>query len=199
MIKLSLSFKGRILKVFRPTSDEIRIGRSPECEIQIENLGVSPVHARIVLEDDEATLVDTSEDGSVLVNGNKVTEHRLTHGDAILIGKHTITVSEEAGPAPEAAAGSAAQPLRNGWLQFLSGPKLGRTIRLDRTLVRLGKTGKHAALIASRSDGYYVSHLEGEPATRVRNQPIGDESVKLNDGDTIQVGDVQMLFFTDNS
>lgn len=197
MIKISLSFKGRILKVFRPTGGEVRIGRSPDCDIQIDNLGVSPLHARIVVDGEQATLLDTSEDGGVLVNGKKVSEHVLQQGDEIVVGKHTLTFAHDDSTVSRDSEPPPLHAVSNGWLQFLSGPKMGRTIRLDRSMVRLGKSGGQSALIASRADGYYISHLAGEGPTKVGSTDIGEQSVKLNDGDTIQIGDTQMLFFLD--
>lgn len=196
MYKLTLSFKGRILKVIQVAGRNIAIGRDPECDLHIDNLGLNGVHARVGTEDNELLLTDTSAVGGILVNGKPVDqEQALHHGDVILIGKHTIQVARD-----HAAVGGQVDtdqpPQQEAWLQFLNGPKLGRTLRLDRGLVRLGKTGRQSAMIASRGDGFYISHLEGERPTRVGEQMVGEDSMRLHDGDTIQVGDTQMLFFT---
>ncbi len=198
MIKISLSFKGRIQKIFRPTGGEVRIGRGPDCDIQIDNLGVKPLHARIAIDGKQATLLDASDDGSVLVNGKQISKHVLQQGDEVLIGKHTLTFARDDSAVSRDPEPPSLHALTNGWLQFLSGPKMGRTLRLDRNMVRLGKSGGQSALIASRADGYYISHLAGDKPTKVGNTDIGEESVKLNDGDTIQIGDTQMLFFLDD-
>lgn len=196
MLKLTLSFRDRILKVHPIAIGDTLIGRSPECDIQIDNLGVSPIHARITDDGARTVLTDASEDGGLTVNGEKVTEHELQRGDVIAIGKHVLRCSWEDRPAsPEPTPINPAAPMQGGWLQFLSGPKLGRTIRLDRNLVRLGKSGKNSAMIASRPDGYYISHLEGDPPTIVGDAQVGEDSRKLNDGDTIRIGDIEMLFF----
>lgn len=201
VFKLTLSFKGRILKVCHAAGGEVTIGRSPECDLQIENLGVSPVHARLAVVDGVATLSATGDDGGIQINGRPMDGDQapLSHGDSILIGKHTITVTRDHGNVtesqPEPVLG---RPLAEGWLQFLNGPKLGRTIRLDRTLVRLGKAGRQSAMIANRTDGFYISHLEGEAPTLVGERQVGEQSVRLRDGDTIQVGEIRMLFFTES-
>lgn len=197
MYKLTLSFKGRTLKVFQITGDQMLIGRSPDNDIQIDNLAVSPTHARVTLENNEMVITDTSNDKNLLVNSKKTDTHTLAHGDVILIGKHTLTYTREIDSDVEAppTLTSIQSPI-NGWLQFMSGPKLGRTMRLDRALIRLGKTGKQSAMVASRNGQYHISHLEGEKGTKVRGKDIGGESVQLNDGDTVQIGDIQMMFFT---
>jgi predicted component of type VI protein secretion system len=200
VLKLTLSFRDRILKVHPIADGETLIGRGPECGIQIDNLGVSPIHARITSDHGRAVLTDVSTNGGVKINGETVTEHELRAGDVIAIGKHVLRCTWEERPSavqPEPI--TPAMPARGGWLQFLSGPKLGRTIRLDRNLIRLGKSGHNSAMIASRPDGYYISHLEGDPPTRIGDTPIGEDSRKLNDGDTIQIGDTRMLFFLDEA
>ncbi len=197
MYKLTLSFKGRILKVFSVTAEDASIGRDPDCDLRIDNLGLEPVHARVRSEKGELFLHSVSGNAEVLLNGKTLSgDQRLGHGDVLLIGKHTVSVLRD-------HAASAAEPahedptFHEAWLQFLNGPKLGRTIRLDRSLVRLGKSGGQSAMIASRSDGFYISHLGGEQPTRVGEQVVGEESVQLQDGDTIQIGSTQMLFFTE--
>jgi predicted component of type VI protein secretion system len=201
VLKLTLAFKDRMLKVHPLTEGETSVGRSAECDIRIDNLGVSPVHAKISVEQGRALLKDTSErNAGLLVNNKPVREHELRHGDVIRIGKYALRCTEEVDTAveePEPA--EPLLPMRNGWLQFLNGPKFGRTLHLDRNLIRLGKSGKSSAMIASRHDGYYLSHLEGDTPTRIGDKPIGAESVKLDNGDTIQIGETRMLFFIDES
>lgn len=201
MFKLTLSFKGRILKVCQTTDTEITIGRQPDCDLRIDNLAVSPLHARVALVDDTLVLTDISDEGDTLVNGRPLEGDTcpLSHGDTLLIGKHTIAVARDHTVADERPEEPLlGRSLAKGWLQFLNGPKLGRTIRLDRTLVRLGKAGHQSAMIANRSDGFYISHLEGDGPTLVGDRQVGEQSLRLHDGDTIQVGDIRMLFFTES-
>ncbi len=197
MYKLTLSFKGRILKVFSVTATDVSIGRDSDCDLRIDNLGLDPVHARIRTENGELLLHSVSGNAEVLLNGKALSgDQRLGHGDVLLFGKHTVSVARD--HAVNAAEPAGEDPtFQEAWLQFLNGPKLGRTIRLDRSLVRLGKSGGQSAMIASRGDGFYISHLGGEQPTLVGEQVVGEESVQLQDGDTIQIGSTQMLFFTE--
>jgi predicted component of type VI protein secretion system len=213
--KLTLSFKDRILKTYQPSGNRVLIGSAPHCDIQIENLAVKPEHAIIEITDDALTLKDISDGSGILVNGKPVKECELESRDNLIIGKHTITYirefnslyneynsaytpndelgNEAPAPAPSATGKGETD---SGWLQFMNGPKLGRTLRLDRSLTRLGKMGQQSAMIASRNGGYFISHLEGDIVTRVGNREIGSNSVQLKEGDTIQIGDIKMLFFT---
>jgi predicted component of type VI protein secretion system len=195
--KLTLSFKGKILKVYHLDDGETTIGRSPDCDITIDNLAVSPLHAIVTVNGFNAHLTDKSEDNNLLINSVKTSEKDLERGDIVLVGKHTLTYSRESQIQRETAspqpAPDTSQP--NGWLQFMNGPKLGRTMRLDQATMRLGKAGKHGAIIKFMDGNYFISHLEGEQPTKVGAKEVGDEAIQLKDGDNIQIGGAKMLFF----
>ena len=48
MLKIELAFKGKILKQIETDKSEISIGRGNNNDIQIDNLGVSKTHAKII-------------------------------------------------------------------------------------------------------------------------------------------------------
>ena len=67
MIKLELSFKDRVLKKIETEKPEITIGRSPNTDIQIDNLTVSKQHARLIEQKDQYALEDlNSTNGTFL-------------------------------------------------------------------------------------------------------------------------------------
>jgi DNA-binding NtrC family response regulator len=69
---------------------EVTIGRSPSCEIQINDDKVSRRHARVFLREGQAWLVDLDSRNGTLVNGELVAgEARLLPGDRIQIGEIT--------------------------------------------------------------------------------------------------------------
>jgi len=76
---------------------------------------------------------------------------------------------------------------RTGYLKVMDGKSRGRIIRLTGAVTRFGKTGSIAVMISRRSDGYYLSHLEGKEFPRVNNTSIDDDPYPLNDGDTIEI------------
>lgn len=202
MIKLSLTFKGKLIKVYQPHSKQLKIGRANNCDIIIDNLAVANLHALIEIDGNKAIIFDKSgginaNPIGVEVNGKKVEKHELNHNDEIQLGKYSLVFTREIDteiPQAETAFPKQEKP-KQGWLQFLSGPKLGRTIKLDNPMIRLGKSGKTSAMISTRNGKYFVSHLEGEPRTRVADQAVPESPTILNDGDTLQVGETLMLFF----
>jgi pSer/pThr/pTyr-binding forkhead associated (FHA) protein len=207
--KLTLSFKGQNLKLFSIRRGSLFIGSDPSCEIHIDSLAVNPKHARVDTEDQVSILHDlsTGDAEGLSVNNEKIQQHTLKDGDVIQIGKHTLTYQyepiqdddieiPEMPEMPEEPQNNSSQEMvRPGWLQIMTGQNLGKTLSLNRSMTNLGKPGVATALITRRNDGYFISHLEGKHPPLVDNQPIGEKNHKLNDGDTIQIGNVKMQFY----
>lgn len=62
---------------------EHRIGRDPENDICIRDEFVSKFHARLVYQDTAFTLVDLGSVNKTFVNGQPITEAKLSYGDEI--------------------------------------------------------------------------------------------------------------------
>ena len=83
-------------------------------------------------------------------------------------------------------------------LQVLSGAFAGRELELTKTLTTLGRRGVQVAAITRRADGYYIVHVDSEPADSfplVNGSAIGAQARKLADNDVIQLAGVKMGFF----
>lgn len=219
MSKLTLSFKGRVLRVFPLQQGATFIGNDPACPIHIDSLAIEPKHARIEVHGQDAILFDMDTEDGTFVNQNKITEHKLKDNDQIRVGKHMLLytyeeVSQldanesstsinihpvmeqlaEQAPPSESKVDIAAEN-KQGWLQILNGQNLGKTLNLNRSMTNLGKPGVATAVITRRHDGYFIAHLEGKKTPMVGNKPIGEHSIKLEDGDTITIGNIKMQFY----
>ncbi len=64
----------------------IKIGRDAQCDICIDDPHVSRVHCEIHTADGNLVIKDLGSTNGIFVNGAKVTEHKLTDGDKILVG-----------------------------------------------------------------------------------------------------------------
>ncbi len=202
MHKLILSFKGRIQKVLTPEGNSCSIGRSPDSDIAIDNLAVEPQHAILHFTDHEASISTTRVQNHILINNARPAEHQdiaLAHGDEISIGKHTLTYQWE-NELTDKQIPSDIEPPRQtaheGWLQIMNGPRMGRTLQLNKPSMQIGAASGKVALITNRNDGYYLSILDKDISVKVNNNDIGDSVVPLHNGNTIRVGDMEMLFFT---
>lgn len=197
MSKLTLSFKGKMLKIFQLSEGEMVIGSDPSSQLHIDSLAVQPRHATITTKNDISVLRNLSGSEGMLVNGAKATEHTLKDNDQIQIGKHSLhfsfvpTTDQGGDDNFKVAAKTAA---KSAWLQILSGNNVGKTISLKNNMTNLGKAGVQTAVIARRGDGYFITHLEGEHSPKVDGVPIGEESRQLEDGNVIQLGNVKMQF-----
>jgi pSer/pThr/pTyr-binding forkhead associated (FHA) protein len=75
----------------------LRIGRSPACDILLDDASVSRRHAVIVHRGGRAVLLDDRSLNGVWVNGDRVGEAALTDGDAIAIGHVSLRYVEVTG------------------------------------------------------------------------------------------------------
>ena len=68
----------------------LRIGRSPASDILLEDPSVSRRHAVLVHRNGRAVLLDDRSLNGIVVNGERVGEAVLAHGDEIRLGEVSI-------------------------------------------------------------------------------------------------------------
>jgi adenylate cyclase len=81
-------------QIFTFATGEVVIGRSPECNVVLKDFGISRQHAKIVVGEDGAHIVDLKSKNGTQVNGVPVVEAPLKDGDRILLGKFQLTFSK---------------------------------------------------------------------------------------------------------
>jgi pSer/pThr/pTyr-binding forkhead associated (FHA) protein len=106
---LQVLFKGQLLQSVPLDRPMLTIGRLKENDVVIDNLSVSRLHARILLEGERVFLEDQGSGNGCLVNGRRVDRAPIAPGDEIHIGKHELVVVGP-GEAPEAPDGVASKP-----------------------------------------------------------------------------------------
>jgi len=92
MIHLILRFEAHVLKEIPFSGQPITIGRTPDNDIQIDNLAVSTHHARVQFGADQLEIEDLNSLNGTFVNNQRVQHAALRHGDTVTIGKHEILV-----------------------------------------------------------------------------------------------------------
>jgi len=105
---VALRFKEREIGRWEMDRPRLRIGRTPDNDIVIDNLAVSRLHALIEEEKGGYFVRDCDSLNGTEVNGAKTTRRKLEDGDEITIGKHTILFRVQGGHAvaePETMAG----------------------------------------------------------------------------------------------
>jgi predicted component of type VI protein secretion system len=83
------------------------IGRGADCDIVIDNSGVSELHARIRRQGNALIVEDAKSTNGVFVNGQRVHSYYLSYGDEIVLLKHTLRLVADTGSKlPARAAGA---------------------------------------------------------------------------------------------
>lgn len=77
------SLAGEILRLFDGRNT---LGTSPECQVVLQDLGVSAKHASLRFADDEYWLHDLDSENGTYVNGDEVVKHQLQENDVITVG-----------------------------------------------------------------------------------------------------------------
>ena len=93
MLKIELKFKDKILKHIETDKSEITIGRGNNNDIQIDNLGVSKTHAKIIKNPDAYTVVDLNSTNGTILNDKQIKKANLAPQDILTIGKHTLSIT----------------------------------------------------------------------------------------------------------
>jgi FHA domain/zinc-ribbon domain len=82
---------GRAGESFRPTGERTRIGRSPDCEIFLDDVTVSRNHAVLLQQGGKIVVEDQGSLNGTFVNRRRIDSAPLTEGDELQIGKYRMT------------------------------------------------------------------------------------------------------------
>jgi hypothetical protein len=85
---------GRAGETFRPAGERTRIGRSPDCEIFLDDVTVSRNHAVLVEQDGRFLVEDQGSLNGTFVNRRRIDNQELENGDELQIGKYRLTFVE---------------------------------------------------------------------------------------------------------
>jgi len=161
--KLVLRFKDTIVQEYPLENEETTIGRKPSNTIEIDNLAVSSLHARVLQIGTKTILEDMGSTNGTLVNNKPVRKHVLQHADIIGIGKHTLAfvdinatdipsmpdededmdktmiISAKDRESMLSAGQPAGSQMPLGAVQILTGPQAGKNFDLTASITSIGK------------------------------------------------------------
>ena len=81
---------GRAVETFVLEGDETTIGRSPECDIFLDDVTVSRRHALITEEGGRFTIEDLGSLNGTFLNRHRIEQAPLTDDDEVQIGKYRL-------------------------------------------------------------------------------------------------------------
>jgi len=82
---------GRAGESFQPTGDRTLIGRSPDCDVFLDDVTVSRRHAEILRAGDRFTIRDLGSLNGTFVNRHRIDSAVLEDDDEVQIGKYRMT------------------------------------------------------------------------------------------------------------
>jgi hypothetical protein len=213
--RLVLSAGDRLLESIALDRPTLSIGRLADNDIALDHLTVSAEHAVVIAGPEGARIRDLRSRNGTLVNGRRIDEHVLEHGDLVEVGIFRLRFVDEsasppqsdhepaAGPAladgtagtrhgiadgADGADGAVARPVPTpaAVLECLDGSMPPRLMPIEQPIVAL-HAGEVVAVVARRRAGHFITHLEGGAFPRLNGIPIGLDPQPLADGDLIDL------------
>ncbi|UCH85447.1 MAG: FHA domain-containing protein [Candidatus Latescibacterota bacterium] len=221
---VTLEFKGKEIGQWAVDKPLIKIGRTADNDIVVDNLAVSRNHA--VIEEEKGTyyLKDCDSLNGTVLNGERVGRAALAYGDEIKIGKHKLVFQKQHGRetnlqpdieefdqtvvmSPQKAAALLNEENSND----ATAPRLveicdaeDRVIEIGNTGMTIGKDDKDDV----RIDGFLVAKHHAEITREngfyvirhingFRKVTVGGKAVKkriLRDNDSIRIGANEFVF-----
>ncbi|MBF0189801.1 MAG: FHA domain-containing protein [Magnetococcales bacterium] len=100
--RIVLLENGVLVRDYHLDKEIVTIGRASVNDISLHYIPVSRTHAQILrVAEDRYLLKDLGSKNGTLVNGARIREHGLKHGDRIGLGKYTLVFWYAQEPQPE--------------------------------------------------------------------------------------------------
>ncbi|MCB4810994.1 FHA domain-containing protein [Methylovorus menthalis] len=224
MAKLVFSLDGNLLGEYSLDKPLLRIGRRRDNDIAIDNLMISGEHAQVMCIGQHALLQDLDSTNGTMLNGVRVKQQVLQHGDIIMLGHYQLRYWDEAGYSgdhsltdavvvsleePGARLFSQELPSEDtaaiagkffGRLYVISGPDFGKDILLNQAVITIGGAGLPVAIILQEGPDYLIQALDGGESLTVNGSPLansigGHMGQRLQDHDLIAYAGVKMEFY----
>jgi pSer/pThr/pTyr-binding forkhead associated (FHA) protein len=206
--------------------DKLVVGRKGS-DLVIEDKSISRHHCELSRRPDGWWIKDLGSTNGTFVNGGKIDEQKLNHLDEIRVGRTAIlyaateavaeisladrededsqsmdvTKIEAADKEPDRSL----PPGREFILEYMTGKKKGRSLKLQKSRVTLGRADaadiplegdgvsrKHAMIEVHSRDQIYISDLASQNGTWLNGLRI--RTTRLLLGDTIRMGSCVMKF-----
>ncbi len=206
MAKIILMMDGAVLRETALSKERVTIGRGPHNDIVLDNIAVSAEHAVIVTILNDSYLEDLNSTNGTQINGQPVKKHFLHDDHVIELAQYKIryVVDGHADHRAESlsntkgtvADGQPYAAMRNGLavVKVLNGASAGKEIALTKTLTTIGRPGVQVAVITRGSQGYSITHVDGDAYPLVNGQSIGAGTYSMAYGDVIDLSGTRMAF-----
>lgn len=208
MGKLVIKFQGRMIGEVNLKLGDTKIGRKPDCDIVLSDTAVSGAHAVVKTVGLKSSIQDLGSTNGTFIENKRVKQQELRHGEAILIGGHTLIYREDMNldaPVGKRPAGAATTPAASqehttvltafGQLLAVDGKDKGKRLPLIKEEITLDNPGKSPARIFRTSEGYVLHASVGPGEPRLNNKPVPPGGQLLESGDVVEVAGTKFQFF----
>jgi hypothetical protein len=216
VFELSVMLRGRLVGTSRFDQETVRIGRTPDNEVFVDNPVFSRSHAVIQRRGIVHVLQDLKTSNGTFLNGKKVSVANLNDGDRITIGKFTLVFScpearAAAVPVPGCGAATVALDIRGRASDLERNARTraallvgsDETYPLDRDVFLVGHDRvcdllagswrtPRLAMIARGHGGFSLVNAAGHSVLQ-NGKPVPWQSW-LKDGDRLELGGVAARF-----
>ncbi len=185
---LTVSY-GTVTQEYPLSAQQITLGRAPDNSIVIPLRTVSRLHAVLTAGPGGYTITDQRSVNGLLYRGQRITEHRLMHGDVLRISDElgnfaTLAYHNQAAPAAQQSVS----------FTFADGRQtltIGRAPDNDLVL-RHPQVSAHHARIRREGQGATLEDLHSTNGTYLRGERI--ERAAVQPGDIIQIAGHQLVY-----
>jgi len=218
MAKLSIFYRGKLYSQSE-FKQRVTLGRHKNNDVHLDESTVSGHHARVEKRDDHFCVEDLASTNGTYLGDRRIRRVGLRDGDAFHIGPFQIRFSgpsappsfqdtmilhlddiakgkEERPDVDEAMSKVADEPLDDGKesrIEVLNGNNAGEALVLEEAVTTVGVRGKQVAAVTRRRDGYYLVPVAGS-SPRVNGRDSGPRSLRLGNGDEIEVAGIRLAF-----
>ncbi len=208
MAKFTVYFKVKVIQSHFFDKGVIHIGRDETNDIVIDSLAVPLVHTVVIIKEISSVIRQLNNELPLFINHERYKETLLQNNDVISIEKHTIifrTTESNSYFQENNSENIDIESLNkkledkadnlNANIQVMDGPHIGRIFSLKKPKTLFGNIDSGVVAILKQNDGYFISTEEAKSNITINQQPLGDETINLNNNDIIKIDTFSMQFF----
>lgn len=183
MAKITVMFGTNVEAEYTLEKAESKIGRSMDCDIVVDNLGVSRHHCSIVKEGEAWVLVDGGSNNGTFINGQKVGKHALKTNDKIVLGKHSLVYDANGFAAVNGKKKAAGGSMGGEMTMFVDQAALAKAMSGDgkRMVISLEQGGREVLAQLMREETS-VGTMADIPAKGFLVKPVQAKILKTSAG-----------------
>ena len=207
-LSFRLEFQNRVVFEMRAVEmpPEILIGRAAACDWKVppDCKSVSGSHVKLIRSGAHVLVRDLESRNGVYCDGKRISQQKMSVGDVYSIGECKLVVERDETP-------SAKEMEKFHVLEQLSGVGRGKTIQLDKCVMRIGSgsdceiriddlvvSNVHAVLEVKPDGACWIKDCGSRNGTKVNGETLADDALEtgrmLQDGDIVSVAYVDYRF-----